>query len=83
MSFVLILIVGAAAGYFATRIYNIETDIPVTVAIGVLGAILGYFLLRALGWLLVFAGGLLSMFVGGIIGALILVYIYKTYYLER
>ena len=83
MGLVLILIIGAAAGYFATRIYNIETNIAVTVAIGVLGAVLGYFLLRAIGWLLVSAGGVLSMFVGGILGAMLIVYIYKTYYLEK
>ena len=81
--FVLILIVGAAAGYFATQLYNIETNIAVTVAIGVLGAILGFFLLRFIGWLLIGAGGILSLFVGGVLGAILLVYIYKTYYLER
>ena len=81
--FVLILIIGAAAGYFATQLYNIEANIPVTVGIGVLGAILGYFLLRVIGWLLIGAGGILSMFVGGVLGAILLVYIYKTYYLER
>ena len=81
--FVLILIVGAAAGYFATQLYNIETNIAVTVAVGVLGAILGFFLLRLIGWLLIGAGGILSLFVGGVLGAILLVYIYKTYYLER
>lgn len=81
--FILILIIGAAAGYFATQLYNIEANIPITVGIGVLGAILGYFLLRVIGWLLIGAGGILSMFVGGVLGAILLVYIYKTYYLER
>ncbi|MEM0977918.1 MAG: GlsB/YeaQ/YmgE family stress response membrane protein [Pseudomonadota bacterium] len=83
MGFVLILIIGAAAGYFATRIYNIDANIPMTVAVGVLGAILGYFLLRVIGFLIATGGGVLSMFVGGVLGAMLLVYIYKTYYLER
>ncbi|MEO0342899.1 MAG: GlsB/YeaQ/YmgE family stress response membrane protein [Pseudomonadota bacterium] len=80
---VLILVIGAAAGYFATRLYNIETSIPVTVGIGVIGAVAGYFILRFIGILLAAAGGILSLFVGGVLGAIVVVYIYKTYFLEK
>ncbi|MEM9715722.1 MAG: GlsB/YeaQ/YmgE family stress response membrane protein [Pseudomonadota bacterium] len=83
MSAILILIIGAAAGYFATRMFDIDSNIPITVGVGVLGAILGYFLLRGIGWLLATAGGVLSMFIGGVIGAVLLIYIYKTYFLEK
>ena len=39
MQVVLLLIVGAAAGFLATRMMKMQTDIPTTIAIGVGGAI--------------------------------------------
>jgi uncharacterized membrane protein YeaQ/YmgE (transglycosylase-associated protein family) len=79
MSFVLLLIVGAAAGFLATRLMKIETGVPATIAIGVGGAIIGgvliRFLLEITGWM---AG-----FVGAILGALLLIWIWKTYIVGR
>ena len=75
MNFVLLVIVGAAAGFLATRLMRIEAGVPATVAIGVGGAIIGgvliRFLLEITGWM---AG-----FVGALLGALLLLWFWKTY----
>jgi uncharacterized membrane protein YeaQ/YmgE (transglycosylase-associated protein family) len=80
MPFILTLIIGAAIGYVATRVMKIETNIAVTVAIGVLGAILGMFLLRNLAAVAAMGYGILPMFVGGVGGALIILWIYKKFF---
>ena len=75
MNFVLLVVVGAAAGFLATRLMKIEAGVPATVAIGVGGAIIGgvliRFLLEITGWM---AG-----FVGAVLGALLLLWVWKTY----
>lgn len=75
MNFVLLVIVGAAAGFLATRLMRIEAGLPATVAIGIGGAIIGgvliRFLLEITGWM---AG-----FVGAVMGSLLLLWIWKTY----
>ena len=79
MSFVLLMIVGAAAGFLATRLMKIDAGVPATIAIGIGGAIIGgvliRFLLEITGWM---AG-----FVGAVFGALLLLWIWKTYIAGR
>ncbi|WP_120634432.1 GlsB/YeaQ/YmgE family stress response membrane protein [Ruegeria sp. EL01] len=75
MPVVALIIIGAAAGFLATRLMRIEADIPTTMLIGIVGALVGGFLLRTLlavmGWL--------SGFVGAILGALLVIWIWQTY----
>ena len=75
MSILYLLIIGAAAGYIATRIMDLETSVPVTIAIGVLGAIVGGLVLTALLTVM----GLAAGFVGAVLGALVLIWLYQTY----
>jgi uncharacterized membrane protein YeaQ/YmgE (transglycosylase-associated protein family) len=79
MNFVLLVIIGAAAGFLATRMMKLNTNIPTTIAIGVGGAMIGgviiRFLLEITGWM---AG-----FVGAVLGALLLLWIWKTYIAGR
>lgn len=75
MPFFYLMIIGAAAGFLATRIMKLNTDVPTTVAIGVFGALIGGFVLRALTSLLGAATG----FVGAVLGALLLIWLWKTY----
>ena len=70
-----LIIIGAAAGFLATRIMRIEADIPTTVAIGIAGALIGGFVLRALTTML----GLLSGLVGAVLGALLLIWLWQKY----
>ncbi len=67
------LIVGAAAGFFATRIMRVEADIPTTVAVGMAGALIGGLVLRGLMAVMGMAAG----FVGAVLGALFLVWLWQ------
>jgi uncharacterized membrane protein YeaQ/YmgE (transglycosylase-associated protein family) len=70
-----LIVIGAAAGFLATRLMRIETDIPTTMLIGIVGALVGGFLLRAL----ITVAGWLSGFVGAVLGALLVIWIWQTY----
>jgi uncharacterized membrane protein YeaQ/YmgE (transglycosylase-associated protein family) len=70
-----LIIVGIAAGFLATRLMQIEADVPTTIAIGVAGALIGGLLLRSIVALTSWAAGLL----GAVLGAMALIWLYKTY----
>lgn len=75
MPILFLVIVGAAAGFLATRIMKVETDVLTTIAIGIFGALVGGLILRAL----ITMAGWASGFVGAVLGALLLVWLWKTY----
>ena len=79
MGFVLIMVVGAAAGFLATRLMKMNTDIPTTIAIGVGGALIGGLVLRVL----LEITGAMAGFVGTVLGALVLIWVWKTYIRRR
>ncbi|MBS9715457.1 GlsB/YeaQ/YmgE family stress response membrane protein [Pseudohalocynthiibacter aestuariivivens] len=76
MGFIALFIVGAAAGFLATRLMKIEADVITTVSVGVLGALVGGVLLRTslavMGW----AAG----FVGAVLGAMALIWLWQRYW---
>ncbi len=76
MPVILLIIIGAAAGFLATRLMDIQTSVPVTVAIGVLGALVGGLLLR----LAVALSGLAFGFFGAVLGAVALIWLWQTYF---
>lgn len=69
MSVIFVIIIGAAAGFIATRIMRIEVDVPTTIAIGVAGALIGGLVLRAL----LAVMGMMAGFIGAILGAILLI----------
>tara|TARA_R110002096_G_scaffold138378_12_gene292040 strand:- start:259 stop:492 length:234 start_codon:yes stop_codon:yes gene_type:complete len=71
----LIAIIGAAAGFFATRFMKVEASVPTTVAIGVVGAVLGWVMLRVL----VAVTGALAMFIGAVLGAMLLLWLWQRF----
>lgn len=75
MHVVALIIVGAAAGFLATRLMRIEADIPTTMLIGIVGALIGGLILRTLltvmGWL--------SGFIGAVLGALLVIWLWQKY----
>ncbi len=75
MPLVFLIIIGAAAGFLATRLMRVQTDVPTTIAIGVFGALIGGFVLR----FLVMVTGWMAGFVGALLGALLLIWLWKTY----
>lgn len=75
MSVIYLIIVGAAAGFLATRLMKIETDIPTTMLIGIVGALVGGLVLRTLVSIL----GWLSGLVGAVLGALLVIWLWQKY----
>ena len=75
MPIVVLIIIGAAAGFLATRLMRIEADIPTTMLIGIVGALVGGLILRTL----ITVMGWLSGFIGAVLGALLVIWIWQTY----
>jgi uncharacterized membrane protein YeaQ/YmgE (transglycosylase-associated protein family) len=75
MGVIWLLIVGAAAGFLATRMMRIEASIPVTIAVGMGGALIGGLILRAL----LSVMGLFAGLIGAVLGALLLIWLWQTY----
>ncbi|MDP3197579.1 GlsB/YeaQ/YmgE family stress response membrane protein [Tabrizicola sp.] len=75
MPLVALLIVGVAVGFLASRILKVNMDTPSTIALGVLGALIGSLVLRGL----VMLAGIGAGFVGALLGALVLIWAWKTY----
>ena len=67
------LILGAAAGFISTRLLNIELGLPQTIALGIVGALLGGLVLRVFLAVLGVAAG----FIGALLGVAVLVIGYK------
>ncbi|MHA3914156.1 GlsB/YeaQ/YmgE family stress response membrane protein [Halovulum sp. GXIMD14793] len=72
MGLIWLLIVGAAAGFLATRAMGMELPVPHTVALGVIGALFGGIVVRLL-------LGLFGGFLGAFIGVILLIWGYKTF----
>ncbi|MCK8463921.1 GlsB/YeaQ/YmgE family stress response membrane protein [Aliiroseovarius sp. S1339] len=75
MSIIMLIIFGAAAGFLATRIMDLRTDVPTTIAIGVAGALIGGFVLQFIAMI----GGLAFGFVGALVGAIFLIWVWQRY----
>ena len=75
MPFIFLIIIGAAAGFIATRLMKLETSVVATVAIGVLGALVGGMVLR----FLLTITGYMAGFVGAVLGAMLLIWAWRTY----
>ena len=69
------LIVGLAAGFLATRLMKVNADPITTIAIGILGALVGGLTIRAL----VSVAGWAAGFVGAVLGAMALIWLWRTY----
>jgi uncharacterized membrane protein YeaQ/YmgE (transglycosylase-associated protein family) len=74
-AFVFLIVIGAAAGFLATRLMRMNTDVPTTVAIGVFGALIGGLVLR----FLLTVTGMMAGFVGAVLGAMLLIWLWKAY----
>ncbi|MEX0366558.1 MAG: GlsB/YeaQ/YmgE family stress response membrane protein [Ruegeria sp.] len=79
MPVIALIIIGAAAGFLATRLMRIEADIPTTMLIGIVGALIGGLILRTL----LAVMGALSGFVGAVLGALLVIWLWQTYIRRR
>ena len=75
MPIIALIIIGAAAGFIATRLMRMDADIPTTLFIGIVGALIGGLVLRFVATVTGFMGG----FVGAVLGALLLIWLWRTY----
>ncbi len=64
MGIIFLLIIGALAGYVATRMTDIEAGVPLMIGIGVLGALVGGLILSTLLVIIGFAASLVGAVVG-------------------
>lgn len=69
---VVLALIGAVAGWLATRIMDVRLSVPQTVAVGVLGALAGGFVLR-------FVVPLIGGFIGAVAGACLLIWLIQRY----
>ena len=75
MPLIALMIIGAAAGFLATRVMKVNMDVPSTVALGVFGALMGGLVLRGL----IMVTGWAAGFIGAVLGAILLIWLWKTY----
>lgn len=75
MPIIFLIIIGAAAGFLATRLMKIETGVIETIGIGIAGALIGGLILR----FLLYITGALAGLVGAVLGAMLLLYIWKSF----
>ncbi|THH35064.1 GlsB/YeaQ/YmgE family stress response membrane protein [Aliishimia ponticola] len=68
-----LLIIGAAAGFLATRIMRVQLDVITTVVIGMVGALIGGLLLRLAAGVFGLLGGL----VGAVLGAMLVLWLWQ------
>ncbi len=71
MHIVFLLIIGAAAGFLATRFMRVEMSTLATVMVGVAGALIGGLVIR----FLMAATGALVGLVGAVLGAMVVIWV--------
>jgi uncharacterized membrane protein YeaQ/YmgE (transglycosylase-associated protein family) len=70
---ILLAVIGAAAGYVATRLMKVDADLPTAMGIGVLGALIGGLGLR----LLLTVGGWFVTFVLALAGSIAVIWVWQ------
>ena len=75
MPLLVLVIIGIAAGFLATKLMKQEANVITTIAIGVFGALIGGLVLRILLTITGWAAG----FVGAVLGAMALIWLWRTY----
>ncbi len=75
MPIILLIVVGAAAGFIATRLMKVNLDLPTTIVLGMAGAVLGGLTLR----LLLATSWWFIGLAGAVVGAMALIWLWKTY----
>jgi uncharacterized membrane protein YeaQ/YmgE (transglycosylase-associated protein family) len=75
MPLIWLLVVGVAVGFLATRILKVDLDTPTTIALGVLGALIGGLVLRGL----LMVAGTGTGVVGALLGAILLIWAWKSW----
>ncbi len=72
---IMTIILGALAGWIAEKVMKFDTGLLMNIVLGIGGALIGNFILRALG--LAF-GGLIGQLIVAVAGACLLIFIYRA-----
>lgn len=76
---ILLAIIGVAAGFVASRVMKTNLSVWETIAVGLLGAIVGGVLLR----FVIALSGAAFGFLGAVAGACLLIWLYQRYFGRR
>lgn len=76
MPILFLIIIGAAAGFIATRVMKQEANLFATIGIGIAGALIGGLVLR----FLMLVTGMAAGLVGAILGAMLLIYVWQRFH---
>ncbi len=76
---ILLAIVGVAAGFVASRVMQTSLSVWETIAVGLLGAVIGGLVLRAL----IVVGSAAFGFLGAVAGACLLIWLYQRFFGAR
>ena len=79
MAIPFLIIIGVAAGFIASKVMKTNLSLVETIAIGILGAIIGGLVLRGL----IVAGSMIFGLVGAVAGACVLIWLYQRYVKDR
>lgn len=71
MPILFLVIIGAAAGFLATRFMRVEMSTLATILVGVAGALIGGMVIR----LLLAATGAVAGLVGAVLGAMVVIWV--------
>jgi len=75
MAIPFLIIIGVAAGFIASKVMKTNLSLVETIAIGILGAIIGGLVLRGL----IVAGSMIFGLVGAVAGACVLIWLHQRY----
>ena len=75
MAIPFLIIIGVAAGFIASKVMKTNLSLVETIAIGILGAIIGGLVLRGL----IVAGSMIFGLVGAVAWACVLIWLYQRY----
>ena len=75
MAIPFLIIIGVAAGFIVSKVMKTNLSLVETIAIGILGAIIGGLVLRGL----IVAGSMIFGLVGAVAGACVLIWLYQRY----
>jgi uncharacterized membrane protein YeaQ/YmgE (transglycosylase-associated protein family) len=72
---IMTVILGALAGFIAEKVMKFDTGLVMNIILGIVGAMIGNWLLSLVG---VGLGGLFGQLITAVLGACILIYLYRA-----
>lgn len=74
LGLIMTIIIGGLAGWIAEKVMKFDTGLLMNIILGIVGAVVGNFLLGLLG---IGLGGLIGQLIVAVVGACIVIYAYR------